>query len=480
MSVVILTNKTNMNAYSSEQIARFFSAINPWRPAYSAVTMSYLAYRRGEKLFLLSARIYLEVSVPTTLKARFLAGSIECGQLEISRNGTSLEQALEALLSPEGLTIEGHGTLLMPSHEERGVSVSTPMLLHHEGVNNGNRLGVLSIHGAQRYEYLPQPETDWILKAGVVPYDHINELSSDYGLGPLNGDSALIEVIALTAIQVLARSEVKESSANIGVWMSAKLDKAKAKIGYRVIDKGNVVLRGAKVGEQLAWEDKNDFSEGLVSIEVPAGSIVQCIASYEGLAHHIQWRADPTFFQNPRTAILNSVDQTGALLRAYLMPDLPPKGKAADDFEAAINWVLWALGFAPANFGLNNKTRDAFDTIAVTPSGDFLVIECTLGLLRAESKLSKLAARAASLRASLDASDMTQIRILPIIITAMTREQVKADLDPAESAGLLVLTRENLEEVFNEMLRFPDADNLFERGIRMLKQATPSRDLFTN
>lgn len=468
-----------MDAYSSEQISRFFAAITPWRAAYTGVTLSYLAIRRDDKLFILSARIYLDVSAPVKLKDHFQAGSIECGQLDISKNGISFEQTLEALLSPEGLPVEGHGKLLMPTHEDRGISVSAPILLHHEGVNNGNRLAVLSINGAQRYEYLPQPETDWILKAGVVPYDHINELSSDYGLG-LKGDSALIEVVALTAIQVLARSEVKESSANIGIGMSAKLDKAKAQIGYRVIDKGSVVYRGATLGEQLSWEHKNEISEGSISIEVPAGSIVQCIASYEGQAHHIQWRADPKYFQNPRAAILTSVDQTGALLRAYLMPDLPPKGKAADDFEAAINWVLWALGFAPANFGLNNKTRDAFDTIAVTPSGDFIVIECTLGLLRAESKLSKLAARAVSLRASLDASDMKHIRILPIIISAMTREQVKADLDQAESAGILVLTRENLEEVFNEMLRFPDADNLFERGIRLLAQANPSRDLFAN
>ena len=137
--------------------------------------------------------------------------------------------------------------------------------------------------------------------------------------------------------------------------------------------------------------------------------------------------------------------------------------------------MLSVLGFSTATFGTDAKTRDAFDAVAVTPNGDFVVVECTLGLLSADSKLSKLAARAASLRETLAASNMKHLRVLPVIVRAMTAEQVKAHKAQAEEIGILVQTKENLDEVFNELLRYPDADRLFERAMRSMEDKCIAR-----
>jgi hypothetical protein len=225
----------------------------------------------------------------------------------------------------------------------------------------------------------------------------------------------------------------------------------------------------------LTWSERDLAVVGVGSIEVPAGSVVQCIASYAGEAHHVQWRADPTSFLNPRGAILSLVDPSGSLTQTYLHPEMPPRGKAADDFEAAIAWLLWTLGFSVASFGTHAKTRDTFDVIATTPHGDFLVVECTLGLLRAEGKLSRLAARTVNVRDSLAASNMKHLRVLPVIVTAMTGEQVAADAGPAADLGVLVVTREDLDDVQNELVRFPDADSLFERGLRAVQDRQSAR-----
>lgn len=58
---------------------------------------------------------------------------------------------------------------------------------------------------------------------------------------------------------------------------------------------------------------------------------------------------------------------------------------------------------------------------------------------------------------------------MPVIVTAMTNAQVAADLGPATELGVLVITREDLESVQNELIRFPDADSLFERGLRAIQ-----------
>jgi hypothetical protein len=63
-----------------------------------------------------------------------------------------------------------------------------------------------------------------------------------------------------------------------------------------------------------------------------------------GHAHHLRWFADPETYRNARAAVLSNVDQTGNLLRGYLLPDLPPKDKAADDFGQALQKLAESQG----------------------------------------------------------------------------------------------------------------------------------------
>lgn len=469
-----------MNEHSLEQVSKFFAGISSWRSAYSSAQLNYLATRKNDKLMLLSARIYLESAPNPAMLDIFNTGNIAAGQWVIPQDTISVEDVVKALVSADGLFIEGHGHLILANDESREISASAPMLLHHEGISSGNRLSVLSITGAQIHNFLPQPESDWALKAANIPFDNINELTQHYTLGTIRGDSTTLEVIARNVIQVYAASSLKEDVATVGLWMAKNLSKSKSYLGHRVIHEGNVVLRASIPGDQLAWNDEDYFSTGTISIKVPVGSIIQLFACYDGSAHQTIWRADPAIFQNPRSSVLSTIDPTGHLISDYLFPELPPKGKAADDFEAAISWSLWGLGFSPANFGLNAKTRDAYDIVAMSPSGGFVIVECTLGLLRAESKLSKLAARAASLREMLDKSNMKHLPILPVIITAMTIDQVKADITQAEDTGVLVLSREDIEKLLEELLRFPDADKLFERGMQKIAaNGSKTKDLFS-
>ncbi len=467
--------EVELNEHSESQLSAYFEAIAGWRAAYRVARLHVLGVRTGKALELVSARIVLDVGGDTACKAAFRAGRVEAHQVLLNQEETDLKGVARALASAEGFDVAPVGCIKLPSTEQVGIYVAPPTLLHPEGLSEGNRLAVLSIGGGHVAELLPQPESDWLLKAADAPYDSVQELAIDYGLGTLRGDRALLEVVARTAIQVFAESAVTGNRASVGIWMAASLDRAQSKLGFRVVHQGRVVQRGAIRGADLAWSGRDLVAVGMGNIEVPAGSVVQCIASYAGESHHVQWRADPASFLNPRAAILSLVDPSNAVMQAYLHPEVPPRGKAADDFEAAIAWLLWALGFSVASFGTHPKTRETFDVIATTPRGDFLVVECTLGLLRAEGKLSKLNARTVNVRDSLAASNMKHLRVLPVIVTAMTRGQVEADAGPAADLGVLVVTREDLDEVQNELIRFPDADSLFERGLRAVQDRQSAR-----
>lgn len=464
-----------MSDHSECQLAAFFLAISGWRAAYRVIRLHVLGVRTSDDLELVAARIVLDVGSDTVCKVAFRAGRVEAHQVLLDQDETDVQGVARALASAEGVHVAGIGRIKLPSTGQVGIYVAAPTLLHPEGLSAGSRLAVLSIGGGHIADVLPQPASDWLLKAADSPYDSVQELAIDYNVGTLRGDRALLEVVARTAIEVLAESAVTGNRASVGVWMAGSLDRTKAKLGFRAVHQGKVVRRGAIQGTDLVWSEREIAVVGTGDIEVPAGSVVQCIASYAGEAHHIQWRADPATFLNPRAAILSSVDSSNSMLQAYLHPDFPPRGTAAADFEVAISWLLWALGFSVASFGTHPKTKDTFDVIATTPHGDFLVVECTLGLLRADSKLSKLNARTVNVRDSLAASNMKHLRVLPVIVTAMTREQVEADAGPAADLGVLVVTREDLDGVQNELIRFPDADAFFERGLRVVQDRQSAR-----
>lgn len=460
-----------MTEQEQNYIEKFLSVISSWRSGYRSAWVTYVGYEQGGHHLILSARLYLSTSIESRSRPTYQTGAIVAGQVSLPVTA-DLRKVLEALLSRDGYEIPGHGVLRLPTDGSRLNSLSEPSLFHADGLANGDRLAVLNATGASRHSILLQPETDWTLKASLVPYDSVQELFLEYGLGPVRGSYSELDVIAVSAVEILNRSTVVSELATLGLFMPDTLDPFKAHLGYRVISRGKVSSRGSFDGAQLTWQREGHYLTGVASLTVPVDAVIQCFACYEGHAHQTRWFMDPSTVQNPRAAALSLVESSGQLLQSCLLPDLPPKGKAADDFESAVCWSLWALGFAPCAFGLHPKTRDAFDIVAVSPKGDFLVVECTLGLLRADSKLSKLAARAAALRQLLRDSNSGHLRVLPVIITAMTKDEISADADQARQLGIVVITRENLERVQEEILRAPDGDRYFAQAIQSLNASS--------
>lgn len=465
-----------MNSHSQEQFDAFFASFSSWRKAYVRARLHYFAVRTSWGLSIVSARILLDLGGTDATKPSFCAESLEAGQWEIDQSAQSVEDVVRALVSEEGLIVDGIGRLRLVADERHEVFAGPPILLHPEGLSAGNRLAVFQLSGVNWGDLIRQPDADWLLKAAKKPYESVQELLGEYGLGALRGDRAIIEVVALTSVQVLARSRVEGTVAELGIWMGGALDRGTARLGYRILENGQVVQRDSVSGSELSWQEEGVAAVGIVHLQVPRGAVVQCIASYDGHAHQVQWRADPATHLNPRGAVLALVDPRREILRAFLQPEQPLKGKAADDFEAGIAWLLWTLGFSTAAFGSNAKTKDAFDTVAVSPSGDFVVVECTLGLLKAESKLSRLSERASRVRDSLAASNMKHLRVLPVIVSALPMEQVRVDVPSAEENGILVLTRESLSSALEvEMFRFPDADALFKKGLSQAEERREAR-----
>lgn len=282
-----------MKQSSHQRIDAFFKLIAPWRQAYHGASLYYLARQDGDRLSIVFARIYLDVAPAILIPEPFRAGEFQAGQWDISGSGMVLEHLLESLLSPSGCVIEGHGKLYLAAANDGAMAVQEPSVLLPEASVPSNRQISLDILGGNTDALAPQPEVDWVLKAGEVPYDNLRELCADYGLDAMIGPQCRLEVLAQAPVQVFAGSTVVGTSASLGLWTAKALDKRSLKLGYRIVLKGKVVRRGAATGEQLEWTEAGIAMVGKVLIDVPEGASVQCITSYEDCAHHQLWISDP-------------------------------------------------------------------------------------------------------------------------------------------------------------------------------------------
>ena len=94
------------------------------------------------------------------------------------------------------------------------------------------------------------------------------------------------------------------------------------------------------------------------------------------------------------------------------------------------------LGFGTVQMGSTARTRDFADLILTTPQNQIAIVECTTGLLlRADNKLPKLVARYATVRQRLNRSNNGHVKLLPIMVSTLPREELKADLEQAEKLG---------------------------------------------
>lgn len=450
-----------MTDHNTETLERFWTEIASWEAAYSCPGLSFFAVRHDGQLHLLHGRLFLHTAPPKIQRKPFESVNVAAGYFPLSDLGLDHRALVDKIMASEPISTP-IGLLKLPLDSASGHSTHL-MPFHPEGISGGNRITVLMISGAQRHSYLQQPQLDWELKSAKLPFDSLNELLNEYSLGGYKGDFAHIEVVALVAAEVDFNSVVKGAMAKPAMFLANSLDQADCYLGYRVLLHGEVIERGSISGSDMEWEPAEHYMRGTGSLTIPSGAVLQCFATYRGFVHHQGWVADPALSQNPRRAALEEFDDKLAVLRDFLFEEKKQR-KEARDFEIGIAWLLWMLGFSVAHSGATSRTSDATDILATTPGGHMALVECTTGHIKAETKLAKLVERAQTMRRRLDASGNRHIRLLPVIVTALGRDEVKADLDQAQQLGVAVVAREDLRDALSRTIMLQNADLIFSEA----------------
>jgi hypothetical protein len=449
-------------AWTHSAIEGFLKSIAPFENYLPHSTFNYLSVEIDGRDILLQGRLFFNALPPSETFTPFHFGSVKAGQYHFSKLNMTAADMIDQLLT--GHLSTPHGEMYFPPAAANNHSL-THQPLHPAGLVARNRLGVLTISGEHRDSLVSSDLIDWELRSAERPYDSLQELLAEYRLGFIS-TAITFEAIIPNVVEVDLSCRVEGNKASIGAFLPKGLPRENVSLGYRVIDgKKNVVTRSRVSSESMDWEVVGDRQICRVKLDVPPASFVHCMASYAGIAQNFGYIVDPQNFPNDRRAVFEQFDQELVVLRELLFRPIA-KGMQARDFEAAVSWLAWMLGFNTALFGIIPKLQEAPDIVLTTPSGHYLIVECTIGMLRAENKLATVIRRAVDLRDRLAANGSSHLNVSPVIVTALTLDNVKAELEQAERHGVVVITREWLENGLERTIGPPDAEQIYKDAMQ--------------
>lgn len=460
-----------LSEYDQKKVDAFLKATAPHWCAFSRETcVSYLALKRDEGDLLLQAKIDLVIEKAGHILPPFETDTVRVGNFLLKNIYQSAEELIGDLM--QGVFKTPQGQLSFPvSDRSYYVSFSE---LHYEAERLGRRNDEFFIGGIDRRGLFDQKCIDWELKASPSPFESLEELMHEYRVGSLRSDSINVGISTNCLVEIDEASSVLGEFASIRLVLGDGLLREDVTLGFRILCQGEVAERGIFKGADIQWSNMDGLQIGEKKFSVPKGATVYCVASYRGVAYHETFIVDETTSQNPNGVIYLSIDSGLAVLTDFLN-NSGMKGRDARDLEVGISWLFWMYGFSPALLGCTKRTQDAPDLVAVSPSGNYLIFECTTGLLKAENKLSNLIKRVTSLRNELSHSGFKHLTVLPVMVTSLSLAEIEVDLEQAEKHEVLVLTRERLDGLIADINKCPDPVRLFNEFIGEVAQKAASR-----
>jgi hypothetical protein len=448
----------------SQNIDEFFSTIAYKMDGYRASTFRYMAVKEETNFSLRQARLFLNTGPLEGQFTHFRSEHVRAGSYAMSELQLTARELVGHLVT--GSLPTPHGEMCF-SPNEGGNFLAAYEPLHQAGQSTQSRFDILTILGG-RVQPVVQPTLDWELKASGTPYDNLQALAFECQLGPLR-DVVNVEIVGFNVVGVDAASTITGTSGNLAVRLALGLKPQSVALGYRVFSGGRVVKRSVVSGTEMQWVQEEKMQHGRADVDVPPAAVLHCVACYDGIAQNHYWVADPTTAPNAKRVVYELADN-----KLEILGDMLTKSQsmgAARELETGVAWLLWMLGFGAAHLGSTPRTQDAVDLIATTPNGNFAVIECTTGLLKADHKLPRVVERAEIIRRRLAESGNRHLRVLAIIVTSKTRAEIVADVEQAERLKVLVLTREDLEQSSTRTLSPPNAEQIFEQGEQAVQAA---------
>ncbi|MEK6791663.1 MAG: hypothetical protein AABY45_08190, partial [Deltaproteobacteria bacterium] len=441
-------------------VIEFNKLLSLWKEVYKWKMTSFVAIKTTDGPKLLIGRIIFDSVKPLdSLHFNFASSHIiagrEISETTIENIDLCIKNATESKLVSSKQTL----SLYLKNSDTLG---ATFFPVYHPTIIFGPRLPSLIIRGSRRYELLSPPNfrpmelPDWDLKAADQPFDSLDELFTHLGFPTSQqaGDSAALEIIGSSPVLIADNSKITAGSAQVKCRVAEAADIGKIKFGYKIVHT-NSVERASITGDAFEWIIDGPSKLGTAIVPTKDAPWLQGFLSYDGVSLHQWWIDDPEKRPNQRHALHEILDKDLGFVKKFLLTSV---GRQNRSFEHGMALLLSILGFSISHYGKLSNMEDGPDIIAITPTGNVGVIECTTGLLSAKDKLVKLAHRTTLIKDTLTKAGHGQIMVQPIIVTAYSKKQVEAELERAGESGVAVVCKENIEELLRRVTLPPNPE----------------------
>lgn len=439
---------------NEKDIEDFFAEIAPWSEAYTRVSVTCLAVNIEGEWRMYCGRVGLG-TLPIPSKT-FATNKVFATQYDVEVDPKNLREDFHKLFA-EGATFgERRVTFLAPT--TGGSRFSTYFAPYTNGSSTQTRTTLLRVFG-EKFQQLDNKEPlNWHVMSASEPYGSFAELLTDFGLTDPNNQGGHLEIIGnVPCVVDMEVSRLADGVATVVVNALPDSETSAISLGIQIVGQGKTV-RMALAADRLQWKDAETHKIGQCAIDVPPASPLKVFVSYAGQIQNHVWLVDYAASPNARRIVHQTFDPQFGLLLSMLQKPAESR-QDSKEFEAAIAWLFWMLGFSPLVWSASKRLTDAPDTAVLAENGTVLLVEATTKTLRAENKLPSLIERTQQLRAAF-AKLNVPITVLPVICSALTDEALGADLDAAQGLGVAVVSAGVLEEFVRRTMQVPNSNTI--------------------
>jgi hypothetical protein len=439
--------------FDQVKIDAFFSEIAPYAPAYTDPTMRYLAVRGKEGLVIFHGVVALCGSQKDQMGPSFETADVVAQEVSLRELDLTPTDVLRLLLTG---TFELAGrTLSFPADHSGNHSAFHAAFDGAQWIDP-HCAGKLVINGSNNhFSYIQEPKIYRQLKVGTESYDSLAELAAGYRMKFDQSMNVHFEFHAARVAEISDRSILEHGRANIGVRLPSTLDRDQVCLSMRLSTHAGVETKLAKGAADLTWDGDGEGNWlGTVDLSVPNGDAIDCILSYAGFAqHHHRIEEAPELRNTLRLAFQLFDDNLCTLGR--VIENKKNKDRDARALEQTVSALLAMRGFKVINADHIPDLQDIPDILASDTRGNLMVVECTLELPNAKDKLAKLFRKFRTIRDGLDAAGLADVGVSPVLAVAIPKSHITAYYEEARKAGILLWSRESLDEIRNRI----DADS---------------------
>ncbi|MBI3376446.1 MAG: hypothetical protein HY017_32415 [Betaproteobacteria bacterium] len=453
-----------------ESFEQFMKLASPWLPGYDRISVSALGVKKGDRHFLLSARVYLLSPLRQAFQRPPLDDSVFWGLTDEVRFVPAEFPALLERLAA-GCIALGRVDGELPREPQANLS---PWFYAGNAPSDPQgyedpRLPLFRVTGGSRgvliYSAINSGDVEWHLHSHRPPFKNLGDLHRHYDV-PQNesGDATLIEVIVEPPLAITARSSIENGRVLVNVHAAKGLAVEKVSIGY-VAEVAGKTKRGNI--DVIQWVEKDRIVEGSAQLDLGDCPEADCLLTFAGTGiQHVRLTEGKRRL-NVRTAIQEAFDPELKRLCQLLFE---VKRDDAKRFEDGVALLFGMLGFSIAQHGRAPKLADAPDVVATTQAGNIAVVECTIDLPDKRDQVAIAVKRAEQARRGLDNSGWPKIQVLPVVVTMLGEREIAGQKEDAEEKGVLVLCSDDLRKAIDTIKRPVDADELFKEWVNWLSR----------